>query len=188
MIASIEQHVDWIADALDHLGKHQLDRIEPSAGVVVAQGGDLRHGHGFAIEQPFFVGTPENPEAGIGTFEVEVQAFGVVAEQRDMQAGEQPVARPLDHSGTRQGLHFLRCVGHGLRRAGRHLEWLAGGQHVGQHPAPALPARHGAGDRFAAHDHVHRQRGAAGGGRGDRCIGLHRKPHCTRRHPLPRYV
>ena len=30
MIASIEQHVDWIADALDHLGKHQLDRIEPS--------------------------------------------------------------------------------------------------------------------------------------------------------------
>jgi cyclohexanone monooxygenase len=30
MIASIEQHVDWIADALDHLGKHQLDRIEPT--------------------------------------------------------------------------------------------------------------------------------------------------------------
>ena len=30
MIASIEQHVDWIADAIDHLGKHQLDRIEPS--------------------------------------------------------------------------------------------------------------------------------------------------------------
>lgn len=30
MIASIEQHVDWIADALEHLGKHQLDRIEPS--------------------------------------------------------------------------------------------------------------------------------------------------------------
>jgi cyclohexanone monooxygenase len=29
MIASIEQHVDWIADAIDHLGKHQLDRIEP---------------------------------------------------------------------------------------------------------------------------------------------------------------
>jgi len=31
MIASIEQHVDWIADAIDHLGKHQLDRIEPTA-------------------------------------------------------------------------------------------------------------------------------------------------------------
>jgi cyclohexanone monooxygenase len=30
MIASIEQHVDWIADALDHLGTHQLDRIEPT--------------------------------------------------------------------------------------------------------------------------------------------------------------
>jgi cyclohexanone monooxygenase len=30
MIASIEQHVDWIADAIDHLHKHQLDRIEPS--------------------------------------------------------------------------------------------------------------------------------------------------------------
>ncbi|WP_428669183.1 flavin-containing monooxygenase [Reyranella sp.] len=30
MIASIEQHVDWIADAIDHLGRHQLDRIEPS--------------------------------------------------------------------------------------------------------------------------------------------------------------
>ena len=30
MIASIEQHVDWIADAIDHLGKHQLDRIEPT--------------------------------------------------------------------------------------------------------------------------------------------------------------
>jgi cyclohexanone monooxygenase len=32
MIASIEQHVDWIADAIDHLGKHQLDRIEPTPG------------------------------------------------------------------------------------------------------------------------------------------------------------
>jgi cyclohexanone monooxygenase len=31
MIASIEQHVDWIADAIDHLGKHQLDRIEPTS-------------------------------------------------------------------------------------------------------------------------------------------------------------
>jgi cyclohexanone monooxygenase len=30
MIASIEQHVDWIARAIEHLGKHQLDRIEPS--------------------------------------------------------------------------------------------------------------------------------------------------------------
>jgi cyclohexanone monooxygenase len=30
MIASIEQHVDWIADAIDHLHQHQLDRIEPS--------------------------------------------------------------------------------------------------------------------------------------------------------------
>jgi len=30
MIASIEQHVDWIADAIDYLGQHQLDRIEPS--------------------------------------------------------------------------------------------------------------------------------------------------------------
>ena len=31
MIASIEQHVDWIADAIDHLHKHQLDRIAPDA-------------------------------------------------------------------------------------------------------------------------------------------------------------
>jgi cyclohexanone monooxygenase len=31
MIASIEQHVDWIADAIDHLHQHQLDRIEPTA-------------------------------------------------------------------------------------------------------------------------------------------------------------
>ena len=31
MIASIEQHVDWIADAIDHLHQHQLDRIAPSA-------------------------------------------------------------------------------------------------------------------------------------------------------------
>jgi cyclohexanone monooxygenase len=31
MIASIEQHVDWIAGAIDHLNKHQLDRIEPAA-------------------------------------------------------------------------------------------------------------------------------------------------------------
>ncbi len=31
MIASIEQHVDWIADAIDHLHKHQLDRIAPAA-------------------------------------------------------------------------------------------------------------------------------------------------------------
>lgn len=30
MIASIEQHVDWIADAIDHLHKHQLDRIAPA--------------------------------------------------------------------------------------------------------------------------------------------------------------
>ena len=30
MIASIEQHVDWIADAISHLGRHQLDRIEPT--------------------------------------------------------------------------------------------------------------------------------------------------------------
>jgi cyclohexanone monooxygenase len=29
MIASIEQHVDFIADAIDHLHRHQLDRIEP---------------------------------------------------------------------------------------------------------------------------------------------------------------
>jgi cyclohexanone monooxygenase len=32
MIASIEQHVDWIADAIDHLHKHQLDRMEPTPG------------------------------------------------------------------------------------------------------------------------------------------------------------
>jgi cyclohexanone monooxygenase len=31
MIASIEQHVDFIADAIDHLHKHQLDRMEPTA-------------------------------------------------------------------------------------------------------------------------------------------------------------
>jgi cyclohexanone monooxygenase len=31
MIASIEQHVDWIADCLKHLGAHGLDRIEPTA-------------------------------------------------------------------------------------------------------------------------------------------------------------
>jgi cyclohexanone monooxygenase len=31
MIASIEQHVDWIAAAIDHLHKHQLDRIEPTS-------------------------------------------------------------------------------------------------------------------------------------------------------------
>jgi cyclohexanone monooxygenase len=31
MIASIEQHVDWIADALAHLRHHGLDRIEASA-------------------------------------------------------------------------------------------------------------------------------------------------------------
>jgi cyclohexanone monooxygenase len=30
MIAAIEQHVDWIADAIGHLGKHRLDRIEPT--------------------------------------------------------------------------------------------------------------------------------------------------------------
>jgi cyclohexanone monooxygenase len=30
MIASIEQHVDWIAGTLDHLAAHQLDRIEPT--------------------------------------------------------------------------------------------------------------------------------------------------------------
>ena len=30
MIASIEQHVDWIADCLDHLAKNGLDRIEPT--------------------------------------------------------------------------------------------------------------------------------------------------------------
>jgi cyclohexanone monooxygenase len=30
MIASIEQHVDWIAEAIDHLHRHQLDRIEPT--------------------------------------------------------------------------------------------------------------------------------------------------------------
>ncbi|NDH64376.1 MAG: NAD(P)/FAD-dependent oxidoreductase, partial [Alphaproteobacteria bacterium] len=29
MIASIEQHVDWIADAIGHLGRNNLDRIEP---------------------------------------------------------------------------------------------------------------------------------------------------------------
>jgi cyclohexanone monooxygenase len=30
MIASIEQHVDWIAGAIDHLAARQLDRIEPT--------------------------------------------------------------------------------------------------------------------------------------------------------------
>lgn len=30
MIASIEQHVDWIADAIGHMRKHELDRIEPT--------------------------------------------------------------------------------------------------------------------------------------------------------------
>ena len=30
MIASIEQHVDWIADAIGYLGKQGLDRIEPA--------------------------------------------------------------------------------------------------------------------------------------------------------------
>ncbi len=30
MIASIEQHVDWIADCLSYLGKQGLDRIEPA--------------------------------------------------------------------------------------------------------------------------------------------------------------
>jgi cyclohexanone monooxygenase len=36
MIASIEQHVDWIADAIDHLAKHQFDRIEPTAAAETA--------------------------------------------------------------------------------------------------------------------------------------------------------
>jgi cyclohexanone monooxygenase len=36
MIASIEQHVDWIADAIDHLHRHQLDRIEPTAAAETA--------------------------------------------------------------------------------------------------------------------------------------------------------
>jgi len=36
MIASIEQHVDWIADAIDHLHRHQLDRIEPTATAETA--------------------------------------------------------------------------------------------------------------------------------------------------------
>ncbi len=36
MIASIEQHVDWIAGAIDHLGKHQLDRIEPTGQAETA--------------------------------------------------------------------------------------------------------------------------------------------------------
>lgn len=31
MIASIEQHVDWIANCLDHLARNGLDRIEPTA-------------------------------------------------------------------------------------------------------------------------------------------------------------
>ncbi|SJZ95254.1 cyclohexanone monooxygenase [Enhydrobacter aerosaccus] len=31
MIASIEQHVDWIANAIRYLGEHRLDRIEPTA-------------------------------------------------------------------------------------------------------------------------------------------------------------
>ena len=30
MIASIEQHIDWIAQTIDHLHKRQLDRIEPT--------------------------------------------------------------------------------------------------------------------------------------------------------------
>ena len=30
MIASIEQHIDWIAGAIGHLHAHQLDRIEPT--------------------------------------------------------------------------------------------------------------------------------------------------------------
>jgi len=31
MIASIEQHVDWIADCLDHMRRHACDRIEATA-------------------------------------------------------------------------------------------------------------------------------------------------------------
>ena len=36
MIASIEQHVDWIADCLEHLRARGLERIEPTAEAEAA--------------------------------------------------------------------------------------------------------------------------------------------------------
>ncbi|MBN9537208.1 MAG: cyclohexanone monooxygenase [Alphaproteobacteria bacterium 65-37] len=40
MIASIEQHTDWIAGCLDHMRRHGLDRIEPT---VEAEAAWVRH-------------------------------------------------------------------------------------------------------------------------------------------------
>ncbi|UYN95037.1 MAG: NAD(P)/FAD-dependent oxidoreductase [Enhydrobacter sp.] len=59
MIASIEQHVDWIAGAIDHLHKHQLDRIEPSAeaeGAWVAHVNQVADGTLYPLANSWYVG------------------------------------------------------------------------------------------------------------------------------------
>jgi cyclohexanone monooxygenase len=59
MIASIEQHVDWIAGAIDHLHKHQLDRIEPTAeaeGDWVAHVNQVANGTLYPLANSWYMG------------------------------------------------------------------------------------------------------------------------------------
>ena len=59
MIASIEQHVDWIADCLEHLRVRGLERIEPTAEAEVAWVGhvnDVAHSTLYPLANSWYMG------------------------------------------------------------------------------------------------------------------------------------
>jgi len=59
MIASIEQHVDWIADCLGHMRERGLDRIEPSAEAETAwvqHVNDIAHATLYPLANSWYMG------------------------------------------------------------------------------------------------------------------------------------
>jgi len=102
--------------------------------------------------------------------------IAVVAEQLDAKARKQPVRGLRAGLGGLHRLHRLRLVVFVCgRRAG--VIGVAADDHIGQHPAPGLPAAHGATDRLAPHHHIHLDGGAAADGDGG-MFGCHSKTDC----------
>ena len=110
--------------------------IEPTARVVVTEADHLRYRDGLGLTRDL-VHAPKHKPAGLGRSDVQVIAFGIVAEQ----------------VGPKTGVHPQRQIGVLPQRSGLGAPSPFVSDHIVQDPAVRLPTRHRACDGFAAQDH-----------------------------------
>src|ERR1035437_5270704 len=111
-------------------------RVEPAAGIVVAQAHHLRPGQWFPGAAGLLFHTPQDKPAGRRRAEVDVVSVDISLEQFDFVAWVQPA-------------FFVEIF---IKQACCAAKTVLVRNHIGQHPAPGLPSAHGAGDALAAHD------------------------------------